>query len=261
MTYSQGIAPFYALFSGLANGGVDDGAFLHRLGCHGAITRVLDIGAGTGYLAFELARHGWHVTALEPDPEMFGAMLCRLSEQPALQPRVTLVPQGAGAGSLRTKQDVCVCAAVLHLLPEEEQSRVLRYAADSLRAGGALCLEAPVWSRARTDSDWEIVASRDIGALTVDHYSALIRDTRQVWLTRWRFELRLGGSVMSSVTQQFRWRAYPHAHYRDLLRSSGFEIVEELEDAKNSPFEDGESLRYLAIATTPRDKPGVLLLP
>ncbi len=48
---------------------------------------VLDIGAGTGRVALDLARHGHRVTALERDPELFAALSERAAElevQPVL---------------------------------------------------------------------------------------------------------------------------------------------------------------------------------
>lgn len=119
--YSLGIAQFYDLFAEGASGAPEQAGFITRYAHAGA--SILDIGAGTGNLAFALAAEGRHVTALEPDPEMYAAMLARVGPRKDLQPNLTPLPKALGY-DLQQRFDVCVSLAVLHLLDPAQRSAI-----------------------------------------------------------------------------------------------------------------------------------------
>ena len=81
--YSQCVAPYYDLFEGDIGRADEQLAWVQRRVKAGA--SVLDVGAGTGALAMTLASAGYSVTALEPDPEMYGQLLARLGARRDLE--------------------------------------------------------------------------------------------------------------------------------------------------------------------------------
>jgi S-adenosylmethionine-dependent methyltransferase len=87
-----------------------------------APVRVLDVGAGQGTQALELARLGHHVVAAEPDPAMRAELLAACAAAPpdvAARLRVVDTRLGSLAGDLEhVAYDVVLCQGVLMYLTE-----------------------------------------------------------------------------------------------------------------------------------------------
>jgi SAM-dependent methyltransferase len=99
---------------------------------------VLDVGAGTGRVALDLARAGHHVTALDRDPELLAA----LAERAAGLPVATLVADAAGfdAGTAAFAL-VAVPMQTIQLLPDREaRAGFFASARRALAPGGLVAL-------------------------------------------------------------------------------------------------------------------------
>jgi SAM-dependent methyltransferase len=97
---------------------------------------ILDIGAGTGRVALDLARAGHRVTALDLDPDLLGALRGRAGEE-----QVKSVCADARAFEL-SRRDFALCLVpmqTLQLLSDaSERAAFLRCALAHLRPGGLL---------------------------------------------------------------------------------------------------------------------------
>ncbi len=133
-----------------------DGAFFGRVldpfnaGLHGFVAaqvepgaRVLEVGCGTGALAFRLAPQAAEVVGVELSPAMIGYARRRLSA--AAAPNVSFVLGDAAAalaGRADASFDVATMVLVLHEMPAETRPGVLREAARLARR--VLCLDYSV---------------------------------------------------------------------------------------------------------------------
>jgi SAM-dependent methyltransferase len=244
MSYSQGIAQFANLFAP-AEAPNAAAVFLAPLAPAGS--RVLDIGAGTGGTAFALAAEGCHVSALEPDPEMFAVLLSRLALRHELHERVTPVPRPAGF-RLEPAFDLVSCCAVVHLLQPEERLALVAYAARQLRPGGRLVLEIPIASASRAVSPWQCIASRQLGAALIEHHSAMEPDTAGWWYTHWAFKVLLAGEMIQEVRRSFHWYPLPVAQADALLAAAGLTLIDEFGGFDRAPFVPDESRVRLLVA-------------
>ncbi len=104
---------------------------------------VLDVGAGTGRVALDLARVGHHVTALDRDP----ALLAALAERAAGLPVDTLVADAAGfdAGEAAFAL-VAVPMQTIQLLPDAAaRAGFFASARRAVAPGGLVALAITAW--------------------------------------------------------------------------------------------------------------------
>ena len=198
-------------------------------------------------MAIALAEAGFRVTALEPDPEMFGALLVRLSRLHGVGASLTPVPRGAGF-PLGTRYDVANCSSVLHLLDADGQDALVRYAASAITGSGRVVLDIPVVSSLREPKPWTLVATRQLGRLRVDHHSAMERGDGDRWQTHWRFVASLDEERVHAVERTFDWAPLSHDRSTALLAACGLEPCEEFAGYDRAPYVQGRSNARLVVA-------------
>ncbi len=104
---------------------------------------VLDIGAGTGRNAIELAKRmpDKEIVALEPSKYMRIAFMAKLAEYPDMQNQVTVLPLSAEAYEFQEKASGVLCMGVLGHLREEERKGLWRKLAGNLDPGVPVLIE------------------------------------------------------------------------------------------------------------------------
>lgn len=241
--YSNGIAPFYDFFTPNDGGAAAQVKFLAALLAPGA--SILDIGAGTGSLAIELASRGHRVTALEPDAQMRAVMLTRLAAREDVAPRFTLLPEGA---FVEGTFDLVTSLAVLHLVPDTAERRdMLVFALEHMAAGARFVVEVPVEGSERIAKAAAIVARRRVGEVDYEHASEQSPLDAGRWRTVWTFRARREGRVLEETCQVFDYRVWKPREFDAELRAAGFKADERYGGFDRAPFLPGKSRALLAI--------------
>lgn len=94
--------------------------------------RILDLGCGTGHLAFKIAQTGAHVVGLDNSPDMI-----RLAQEN--YPTLEFAPGEGAAFHFETPFDAIFSNAALHWMPQADE--VARCMARALKPGGRLVAE------------------------------------------------------------------------------------------------------------------------
>jgi SAM-dependent methyltransferase len=246
MMYSQGVAQYYDLFASETE--PTEAAFLRALLPAGS--SILDIGAGTGTLAFALAGEGYNVTALEPDVEMYAALLIRLGARNDLSSTLTPVPKPLGF-DLGERFDACLSLAVLHLLDPAAQETMFTYAYSHLRSGGRFFVEVPVESPRREELTRQLKAERAFGATRYEHYYSMRRTAGGRWSTTWEFLAWRDKTLLDRRTREFDWKPSSLAEAAALAHRAGFAIEEAWGGFDRTEFVQGESRVLVLVARVP----------
>jgi SAM-dependent methyltransferase len=193
--------------------GVDHDVAFYVLACEGSAGPIIELGAGSGRIAVELARHGHHVIALDAAPAML-AQAARRAQRLAVGDLIDTV-----LGDLRDPPRLPPSDRVLapfrtfmHLSGDDERRRALAAAASLLADGGHFIFDVfePSAADIRATHDRWIARSEGIS-----EHALWDADQRRLEL-----DIRLPGRVVSMTLE---WRNA--AEWRALCRDAGLEVL------------------------------------
>jgi SAM-dependent methyltransferase len=190
--------------------GVDHDIPFYVLACEGANGPIIELGAGSGRIAIELARHGHRVIALDAAPAML-AQARRRAERQGVELETVL-------GDLRAPPELPTSDRVLapfrtfmHLSGDDERRTALRAAAGLLADGGHFIFDVfePSAADIRATHDRWIARREGISE-------------RPLWNTaerRLELDVRLPGRLVSMTLE---WRSA--AEWRALCAEAGLAV-------------------------------------
>jgi SAM-dependent methyltransferase len=193
--------------------GVDHDIPFYVLACEGAAGPIIELGAGSGRISIELARHGHRVIALDAAPAML-AQARRRAERQGVGELVEPV-----VGDLRSPRGlpqsdrvIAPFRTFMHLSGDQERLAALRSAASLLLPGGQFVFDvfepSPADIRA-TQQRW--IARRE-GISERPDWDAAER--------RLKLEVRLPGRI---VPMTLEWRSA--AEWRALCAEAGLNVA------------------------------------
>jgi SAM-dependent methyltransferase len=216
--------------------GVDHDIAFYVLACEGADGPIIELGAGSGRIAVELARHGHRVIALDAAPAMLA--------EAELRARRYGVEIETVVGDLREPPALPVGDRVIapfrtfmHLTGDDERRRALRAAGALLAAGGRFVFDVfePTAADIRATHDRWIARREGISELPL--WDAEER--------RLELDVRLPGRVVS-MTLEWRnageWRALCEEAGLDVIAAySGFDGVELIDQTGDQVYVCGRA--------------------
>jgi len=178
---------------------------------------ILDLGCGTGNLAYALWEKGYHVTGVD----VSAGMLCEARE---LAPEVEFVQQDMR--SFKRPETfhgvIAVFATINHLVSEEDLRQVLGNVKVSLIEGGWLVFDFNTVSglRERWQGD-EAVVEEDMVVISRGRY-----DEKRGIATSTITAFRSQGGLWVRSDAEIELRGYEEAEMKELLGFMGFDEIE-----------------------------------
>jgi SAM-dependent methyltransferase len=193
--------------------GVDHDIPFYVLACEGAAGPIIELGAGSGRIAVELARHGHRVIALDAAPAML-AQAERRARRYGVGDLLEFV-----LGDLRDPPDLSPSDRVvapfrtfMHLAGDDERRRALSAAAGLLADGGQFVFDVFEPSAADIRATHDRWIARREGISERPSWDAAER--------RLELEVRLPGRI---VPMTLEWRSA--AEWRELCAEAGLEVL------------------------------------
>ncbi len=220
---------------------------------------ILELGCGTGRVAFPLAEDGFEVVGIDRSTPMLElAESKRRLRAPEVADRIELVEGEMRDVSLARTFPLVIIAfrSFAHLLTVDDQRRCLRNVHRHLDPGGLLALNvfdprldlclpglAGSYPQPRGTAELAETGSR----VEVEAVARTNDPLRQVMTETWRFtELAADGAVLREEVEELvlRWTYRYELHH--LLELSGFDVVDEYSDFRRSPPVYGRELVVVA---------------
>jgi SAM-dependent methyltransferase len=199
---------------------------------------ILDIGAGTGRIAFALAEKDVKVFCVEPSPAMHEQFEKKLRTHPELAENIRLI--GGNASSFdfkRTFPAAILSGSFDHFMDDHERVSSLRNIAKHLKAGGMLVFDVGLGFM--DDSPLKPAGQVDLGD---KHYRRFVSrkrlpDGKLDWLLI--YEVYQSGKLIERIEEHSQCGTIDRAKLHRLLEETGFEIKKEFGDWDFKEYEEG----------------------
>ncbi|MEV0202309.1 class I SAM-dependent methyltransferase [Nonomuraea sp. NPDC050691] len=183
---------------------------------------VLEIGAGTGLITRVIARETpAEVFAVEPALAMRSVLLSRLSEDPALLERVTVLPCGAHDVNLDEPAEAVVMISVLYGFGPAERERLWPVLARQLEPGGLLLFNHR--ERALPEpGEMELMGSYRVGRHTYQVRGQVLEVSGETSRYRHLYQITHNGDLISEDEVLGETHRPSTARLRAELEAAGF---------------------------------------
>lgn len=201
---------------------------------------AVEIGAGTGRIALELAARGVHVYCVEPSAAMRSALLTKVAQRPEIHPLVTVLPDEGSGFELGRAVPLAYADKVLqHFLTDDEMLAMLRNVRRHLEPEGLFLFDA-MGAQEPRDVPPTVWGERRVGEM-------LYRSTWEVrMLSQHYYKLdvlyeTLHGDHLVERAGYFTVGRYVRREIMHrLLKQTGFEVAGEVVAYDGSPFTSRE---------------------
>jgi len=218
---------------------------------------VLDVGCGTGRVAFDLAEQGYAVVGVDVSAPMLERARQRAASENVGEDRIRWLEADITALALDDRFGLAVFAynGFMHLLEQSAQQAALAHIAGHLRPGGGLALDLPnPVEMFRAEDTPGLVLERifddpQTGEQVMQQSLASVDRAEQILSVTWIYDRIGADGVVRRHIAPVRLRYTMAAELRLLLAGAGFERVALYGDYDFAEYTE-DSPRLLAVAET-----------
>lgn len=216
---------------------------------------VLDVGCGTGRIAFHLVRRGVQVVGVDHSTSMLVRARERAIRQQFSAEQIEFVEADAAALALGRRFRLALMAfnTFMHFTEQEQQIAVLRRVAEHLEPDGGLALDLPnPIEMFRADDVPMLVLERTFtdpqtGHLVMQQSVAHLDRAAQIMEVTWVYDCLAHDGTVTRTLVPLRLRYTFAPELRLLLAQTGFGAVECYGDYDFAPYQE-DSPRLFVVA-------------
>ncbi len=214
----------------------------HAEGCK----HVLDVGAGSGTIAFSLARQGISVACLEPSPTMRSLLISRLAYAIELQKYITPLPYDAIDFRLSRLFPLVYSSNVMHLILDEgERTKVMSNVVHHLEPRGKVIVDFRVGGL--TMKEREFSGELNLGEIQYRRYTSVQQLEENKWSYTWFFEIYDRDKQIEAFQEGFQIRIDRPKACREVFAKHRLSTIAEYSDYSFTAFEPTERPNRLII--------------
>lgn len=240
-------AQFYDLFGGSSDLCLKRVAFISKY-LKNKNSLLIDIGAGTGEMAFELADEGYSVSCFEPSASMHAILLDRLRNRKDLHSQISVFPCFLETVERPLAADTAYAFSVFSHVSHEKRLSMLKGVYYHLKLGGLLMFNCVQHVPGRVDQPLAMVNEKKLGKLNYRHFAAskgIDKDHREV---TFQFEVAHGDQVLKKYEDKFTLSLDTKQGIEELLKSAGFRMAECYSDTDSTPYSE-HSPGFIVVAS------------
>lgn len=199
---------------------------------------LIEVGAGTGELAFLLADEGHSVFCFEPADSMHAIFMDRLRARKDLQSYVSLFPCYLEYLNSPLIVDAIYAFSVFSHLDTPQRKSLLEATRKHLKLGGVLLFNCSQSTAQRSDQQRSLVQEKKVGDIVYKHFAssqALSENQREILF---EYEIHYGTQLLKSYKEHFKLHLDTFESVKSLLESTGFKVEQAYSGFDKKPFQE-----------------------
>jgi len=228
-------APFYDLFGGSAAETQNRAEFVASF-LKNKSSLIVDVGAGTGQMAFELADEGYNVACFEPSVSMHALLLDRLRTRKDLHNQVSAFPCHLENVEYHLNADAVCAFSVFSHVSREKRLSMLKGAHYHLKLGGLLVFNCVQFVSARQDQPLALMNEKKIGKVTYRHFASSSGISKDQRLVTFKFEVEHGSQMIRKYEEEFTLSLDTKEQIENLLTEAGFQLATCYSTTQKDPY-------------------------
>lgn len=198
---------------------------------------MIDIGCGTGEIAFLLAQQGHFLFCFEPSEPMYTLFLERLRVQKSLHTLVSAFPIPLEQLDHPIQADLAYASSVFSHLSKESKGALLQSLSRHLDPDGLLIFNSSQYSPHRLPQKLELVSLKKVGEILFQQWAQSEALDNSTYKIKFKFDLYKGSQILKTYEDDFLLYCESKQNMVHILESNGFQVIETFSDFEKNDYQ------------------------
>jgi SAM-dependent methyltransferase len=165
------------------------------------IGKIIDVGAGTGDLAFKLAERGIEVDCFETSTNLVSIIFDRFKNRKDLTHLISIFPINFIEAKLMSKYQLAIASNVFSHLKPAEKLEIITKVFDTLESGGKFIFNSVQYLAKRPEQPWGEIHKKVYGRNVIRHFASSKRKDGSNQEVRFGYSLEYDSVELFSISQ------------------------------------------------------------